>query len=106
MTAREALEVATRGGASVLGRTDIGALAPGMCADFFSIDLNTVDYAGALNDPVAATVFCAPQPARFTVIDGRVVVEHGRVRTLDMAPVVEAHNRFSRELGGTRAAGA
>ncbi len=100
MTAREALEIATRGGASVLGRSDIGALAPGMCADFFSIDLNTVDYAGALNDPVAATVFCAPQKAHYTVIDGRVVVENGRVTTVDMDPVIEAHNRFSRELAG------
>jgi 8-oxoguanine deaminase len=98
MSAREALEIATRGGAAVLGRSDIGALAPGMCADFFSIDLNTVDYAGALNDPVAATLFCAPQKARYTVIDGRVVVENGEVTTVEMAPVVEAHNRFSREL--------
>jgi len=102
MTAREALEIATRGGAAVLGRTDIGALAPGMCADFFSIDLNTVDYAGALNDPVAATVFCAPQKTRYTVIDGRVVVEDGRVTTVDMEPVIEAHNRFSREATNTQ----
>jgi 8-oxoguanine deaminase len=102
MTAREALEIATRGGAAVLGRSDIGALAPGMCADFFSIDLNTVDYAGALNDPVAATVFCAPQKARYTIINGRVVVENGQVTTVDMDPVIEAHNRFSRELGGAQ----
>jgi 8-oxoguanine deaminase len=102
MTAREALEIATRGGAAVLGRSDIGALAPGMCADFFSIDINTVDYAGALNDPVAATMFCAPQKARYTVINGRVVVENGRVTTVDMAPVIEAHNRFSRELASTQ----
>ncbi|HYN88225.1 MAG TPA: 8-oxoguanine deaminase [Ardenticatenaceae bacterium] len=102
MTAREALEIATRGGAAVLGRSDIGALAPGMCADFFSIDLNTVDYAGALNDPVAATMFCAPQKARYTVINGRVVVENGRVTTADMDPVIEAHNRFSRELASTQ----
>ena len=101
MTAREALEISTRGGAAVLGRSDIGALAPGMCADFFSIDLNTVDYAGALNDPVAATVFCAPQKARYTVIDGQVVVKDGRVATVDMVPVVEAHNHFSRELLAT-----
>src|SRR5918995_6540356 len=100
MTAREALEIATLGGAAVLGRSDIGALAPGMCADFFSIDLDTVDYAGALNDPVAATVFCAPQKARYTVINGRVVVENGQVTTVDMAPVIEAHTRFSRELAG------
>src|SRR5918993_248944 len=102
MTAREALEVATRGGAAVLGRSDIGVLAPGMCADFFSIDLNTVDYAGGLNDPVAATVFCAPQKARYTVINGRVVVENGQVTTVDMDPVIKAHNRFSRELAGAQ----
>ena len=101
MTAREALEISTRGGAAVLGRSDIGALAPGMCADFFSIDLNTVDYAGALNDPVAATVFCAPQKARYTVIDGQVVVENGQITTVDIAPVIEAHNHFSRELLAT-----
>ncbi len=104
MTAREALEIATRGGAAVLGRSDIGALAPGMCADFFSIDLNTVDYAGALNDPVAATVFCAPQKARHTVINGRVVVENWQVTTVDMAPVIEAHNRFSRGLASAQLA--
>jgi cytosine/adenosine deaminase-related metal-dependent hydrolase len=102
MTAREVLEIATRGGAAVLGRSDIGALAPGMCADFFSIDLNTVDYAGALNDPVAATVFCAPQKARYTVINGRVVVENGQVATVDMVPVIEAHSRFSCELASAQ----
>jgi 8-oxoguanine deaminase len=95
MTAREALEIATRGGAAVLGRDDIGSLEVGKCADFFSINLHTVDYAGALNDPVAATLFCAPQKARYTVINGRVIVENGTVVTVDMEPIIEAHNRFS-----------
>ena len=98
MTAREVLEIATRGGAAVLGRDDIGVLAPGKCADFFSLDLQTVDYAGALNDPVAATLFCAPQKAHFTVVHGRVIVEDGRVTTVDMGPIIEAHNRISLEL--------
>ncbi len=71
-------------------------------ADCFSIDVNTVDYAGALNDPIAATVFCPPRKERCTVIDGRVVVENWRVTTVDMAPVIEAHNRFSRELASTQ----
>ena len=100
MTAREVLEIATRGGAAVLGRDDIGSLEVGKCADFFSIDLNTVDYAGALHDPVAATVFCAPQKARYTVIDGRVVVENGQAVTVDMRPVIDAHNRFARQFAG------
>ena len=84
MTAREALELATLGGAQVLGRDDIGALEVGKCADFFSLDLETVAYAGALHDPVAAVLFCAPQPARTTVINGRVVVQDGRIATMAM----------------------
>ncbi len=75
----------------------------GKCADFFSIDLNTVDYAGALHDPVVATLFCASQKACHTVINGQVVVEHGRVVTVDMEPVIEANNRFA---GNSRAAAA
>ena len=100
LTAREVLEIATRGGAAVLGRDDIGSLEAGKCADFFSIDLNTVDYAGALHDPVAATVFCAPQKARYTVINGRVVVENGQVVTVNMRPVIDAHNRFAQQFAG------
>lgn len=98
MTAREALELATLGGASVLGRTDIGSLEPGKCADFFTLDLNTIGYAGALHDPVAAVLFCAPQPARTTVINGRLVVKDGEIVTMDMAPVVATHNRLAAKL--------
>ena len=95
MTARQALELATRGGAAVLGRDDIGQLAPGMCADFFSLDLHTIEFAGALTDPVAAVLFCQPQKARYTVINGRVIIDGGVISTVDMAPVIAAHNQFS-----------
>lgn len=98
MTAREVLEVATRGGAAVLGRDDIGALEEGKCADFFSLNLNGVDYAGALHDPVAATVFCAPQKAHYTVVNGRVIVDQGRLVTVDLPLVVEQHNAASLAL--------
>jgi 8-oxoguanine deaminase len=98
MTAREVLELATIGGARVLGRSDIGSLEPGKCADFFSLDLHTIGYAGALHDPVAAVLFCAPQQARTTVINGKVVVRDGEIVTMDMAPVVEAHNRCAFQL--------
>jgi cytosine/adenosine deaminase-related metal-dependent hydrolase len=97
MTAREVLEIATRGGAAVLGRDDIGSLEVGKCADFFSIDLNTVDYAGALHDPVAATVFCAPQKALHGDQWSGRRGERGVV-TVNMDPVVEAHNRFARQF--------
>jgi cytosine/adenosine deaminase-related metal-dependent hydrolase len=98
MTARETLELATLGGARVLGRSDIGSLEPGKCADFFSLDLHTIGYAGALHDPVAATLFCAPQSAKFTVIHGKVIVREGEVVTVDMKPVIETHNRCAVEM--------
>ena len=98
MTAREVLELATLGGARVLGRSDIGSLEPGKCADFFSLDLHTIGYAGALHDPVAAILFCAPQQARTTVINGKVVVRDGEIVTMDMGPMVETHNRCAVQL--------
>lgn len=98
MTAREVLELATLGGAKVLNRDDVGSLEIGKCADFFSINLNTVDYAGALADPVAATVFCAPQKANYTVINGRVIVDQGRIASVDLGKVVEEHNKHSLKL--------
>lgn len=98
MTAREILGVATRGGASVLGRNDIGALEPGRRADFFTIDLNQVALAGALTDPVAAVLFCAPPRAVYTVVDGRVIVDQGELVTLDLAQVVAEHNRNTARL--------
>jgi cytosine/adenosine deaminase-related metal-dependent hydrolase len=98
VTARDVLEIGTRGGAEVLGRADIGYLAPGMCADFFSLDLNTIDFAGGLHDPVASVVFCAPQRAKTTVINGKVVVAEGRVTTVDMQPVIQEHNRLASEM--------
>jgi cytosine/adenosine deaminase-related metal-dependent hydrolase len=97
-TAREVLEVATRGGAAVLGRTDIGALEVGKRADFFTLDLNTIGYAGGLADPVAATMFCAPQPARHCFVEGRQIVEDGKIVTIDMTKIVKEHNGHAAAL--------
>src|SRR6185503_15378846 len=72
MSAREALELATLGGAAVLGRDDIGSLAPGMSADFVAFDLSQANFAGALHDSVAALVFCAPSQVSLSVIDGKI----------------------------------
>jgi 8-oxoguanine deaminase len=98
MTAREVLELATLGGARVLGRSDIGSLEPGKCADFFSLDLHTIGYAGALHDPVAAILFCAPQSAKHTVINGKVIVRDGEIITMDMKPVIETQNRCAAQM--------
>jgi cytosine/adenosine deaminase-related metal-dependent hydrolase len=98
MTARTALELATRGGAAVLGRSDIGSLEVGKCADFFAINLNRLDYAGALHDPVSAIVFCQSVRADYTVVGGRFVVKEGRLATLDEHKLVEKHNRAAKRL--------
>ncbi|GAB2873464.1 8-oxoguanine deaminase [Paraburkholderia jirisanensis] len=98
MTAREALEIATLGGARVLNRDDIGALAPGMAADFVAFDLRQPLFAGALSDPVAALVFCAPSQVAHSVIGGRRVVQDGMLTTVDLAPVIERHNRLAKAL--------
>ncbi len=101
LAARQALELATLGGAAVLGRDDIGALVPGRAADFAAFRLDRLAYAGALHDPVATLVFCAPQQADTVVVNGRVVVSEGRIITVDMGPVIERHNRLSREMVGS-----
>jgi cytosine/adenosine deaminase-related metal-dependent hydrolase len=98
MTARQALEVATRGGAEVLGRDDIGCLQVGKRADFFAINLNRLEYAGALHDPVAAVVFCAPVQADYTFVEGREIVAPGRLVTVDLPALIQAHNRAARRL--------
>ncbi len=94
----EALWLATRGGAAVLGRDDIGRIEPGCSADLIAIDLNRVEYAGALHDPLAAVVFCAARGVDFSMIDGRIVIEQGRLTTLDLPRVIERHNQISRAL--------
>ncbi|AJC22225.1 8-oxoguanine deaminase [Pandoraea pulmonicola] len=98
MTAREALEIATVGGARVLGRDDIGVLAAGMAADFVAFDTRGVGMAGGLHDPVAALVFCNPGQAAYSVVNGRVVVREGRLTTLDLPSLVTRHNALARQL--------
>lgn len=98
MTARQALELATRGGAAVLGRDDVGALAPGMAADFVAYRLDAVGFAGAQHDPVAALVFCQSVNVDYSVINGKMVVRDGVLQTVDTPVLVEQHNTLSRRL--------
>lgn len=96
MTARAALAMATRGGAQVLGRHDIGQIAPGMCADLALFDLRALPFAGAaVHDPIASLVLCASAQAAYTVVHGRVVVDQGRLTTLEAQRLVERHNRLA-----------
>jgi cytosine/adenosine deaminase-related metal-dependent hydrolase len=99
LSARATLEVATRGGAAVLGRDDIGRLAPGCAADFVAFDLDALPLAGAAqHDPLAALVFCAPAQAALSAINGRIVVREGRLATVDLPRVLERHRAFARAL--------
>ncbi len=98
MTARQALELGTRGGAAVLGRDDIGTLEVGKCADFFAVNLEQLGYAGALHDPLAALVFCAPVQADYTAVGGKLVVKAGQLTTLDLPVLIEQHNQAARTL--------
>lgn len=98
MTARQALRLATRGGAAVLGRTDIGSLEVGKCADFFAVNLNQLDFAGGLHDPLAALVFCSPAKADYTVVGGKFIVKEGQMQTVELPRLIEKHNRAAKRL--------
>ena len=98
MSAEETLEIATRGGAAVLGRDDLGRLAVGMAADFVAWQLDALDYAGAQHDPLAALVFCAPRRVDLAVINGRVRVWKGEIVGFDLERTIAHHNELSRRL--------
>jgi cytosine/adenosine deaminase-related metal-dependent hydrolase len=98
MKARTAIEIATRGGADVLRRPDLGSLEEGKAADFIAIDLDRLEYAGALHDPVAAVMLAAPVTVDFNYVGGRPVVTHGQLVTTNLEPLIEEHNRLATDL--------
>jgi cytosine/adenosine deaminase-related metal-dependent hydrolase len=98
LTARDVLEMATRGGADVLNRDDIGQIAIGKAADLAVFDLNHIAFAGALHDPVAALVFCQPVPAAYTIVNGNIVVREGKLTTVDLPNLIACHNRLATKL--------
>jgi len=101
MPARDALRMATRGGARVLGRDDIGSIEPGKAADLAIFDLNRIDYAGSVSDPVAAIVFCgASHRARHVLVNGRQVVKDGRLTAVDEGRLVEKANKTAKAMYG------
>ncbi|HEY9898528.1 MAG TPA: 8-oxoguanine deaminase [Pantanalinema sp.] len=98
-SAHEALRLATRGGAEVLGRHEIGSIAPGQMADLAIFDLSDVAYAGAgIHDPVAALSLCQTTKPRHVFVNGRAIVRDGRLTTLDLEEAVRKHNRLAKKL--------
>ncbi|HEY4606863.1 MAG TPA: amidohydrolase family protein, partial [Acidimicrobiia bacterium] len=98
MTAREALRLATAGGARVLGREDVGRLIPDLAADLVAYNLNRIEFAGALHDPVAAVVMCAPVNVDHSWVGGKRVVDEGRLVGLEIEPLIREHNRLAGTL--------
>ncbi len=98
-SAREALEVATLGGAQVLGRPDLGALEVGKRADFALWDMRGLANAGAW-DAVAALVLCGPQRVRDLYVEGRAVVREGQIARLDMPVLAERARALALGLAG------
>jgi len=97
MTPRDALRLATRGGAQVLGRAhELGQIKEGFCADIALFRTDTLSMAGgAVHDPVGALLLCASDNADYTIVNGRVVVRQGEIATVDMGPLVERHNQLA-----------
>ena len=100
MTARETRELATRGGAQILGRDDIGYLAPGMSADFIAFNLDTPAFVGSHHDVVAALIFCQPASVDYSFINGKRVIDQGRLVTVNLEKLIETCNRIAVDLVG------
>jgi cytosine/adenosine deaminase-related metal-dependent hydrolase len=97
LTARDALQLATRGGAACLGRDDIGCLAPGKAADIVLIDVETLEMAGSEDDLAAGIVLCAARP-HTVLVHGKPIVRHGRLLTADQRELAREQARQSRRL--------
>lgn len=99
MGARAALRLATRGGAQVLGRHDIGQIAPGFAADLAIFDLNTLEMAGSgVHDPVGSLLMCHPRSTAWTIVNGKVVADHGELTQVALTPLVRRHNALAMQL--------
>ncbi|MFD2205413.1 8-oxoguanine deaminase [Kiloniella antarctica] len=98
MKIREAIEIATVGGAKVLNRSDIGILAPGYQADFAAFKLDPLHHSGAELDPVAGLMLCTPANANYTVVGGELLVSEGKITRLDMQPLLQRHRNIAIDL--------
>lgn len=99
LSARQVLEMATLGGAAMLGRDDIGSVGAGKAADLIAVDLNRIEYSGA-GDIVAAAVFCGPVGVELSIINGRVLVEGGRLLGFDLDSVLRRHGEIASQMRG------
>ncbi|MFB6356492.1 MAG: 8-oxoguanine deaminase [bacterium] len=97
ITARDVLRAGTIGGARAIGRKDIGTLEPDMAADLIGIDMNRLDYAGAMHDPLAALVFCNPPKVDYSIVNGKLLVDNGEFLPLDINDLTQRQNKLAEE---------
>ena len=98
LTARQSLAIATRGGAAVLGRDDIGQLTPGYAADIAAFNCRGIDFAGAAWDLLAGLLFCGSTKTSYTIINGKIIVDQGQLMTMDMPKLLENHHVMMTDL--------
>jgi cytosine/adenosine deaminase-related metal-dependent hydrolase len=94
----QALELATLGGARLLRRPELGAIAPGKAADLIAVDLHRLDYSGGLHDPVAALVLCATRQVDWVMVNGQMRVCRGELVGVDLPALIERQNRLAEAL--------
>lgn len=97
---REALFTATRGGAEVLNRDDIGQISIGKAADFAIYDLNKIAMSGAWSDPLAALILCTPLETAYTICNGEIISQNGHLNNFDLNLFLEKHKAASKRLLG------
>ena len=102
MTPRQALALATKGGAKTLGRSDVGQIEKGFCADIAMFRTDTVGMAGgAIHDPIGALLLCSSQNADYTIVNGRVIVEKGELKTIELPKLISQHNSLAKTLASS-----
>ncbi len=99
LSTEEVLWMATVGGAKVLGRDDIGQIAENKCADITMISMDRLEYSGGQHDPAGAIIFgTAMNPVDYSIINGEVVVENGKILNLNERELIVEHQKLSDEL--------
>jgi len=98
LSATQALELATLGGARLLRRDDIGLIEPGRCADLIAFDTRQLSLSGGQHDPVAGLVLCETGRVDLSIINGRIVVAGGQLVGIDLPSLIDRHNRLAGAL--------
>ena len=98
MNARQALWMATAGGAQTLNRDDIGSIKVGNSADFAIYDKNSLELSGSVDDPLAGLIFCGPLKTEWTICNGKIISERNHINNIDLPLTIEKHNKLSLNL--------